>query len=216
MRKAMVLGVLALAGTLASPAFADEWSGVRLGLNLSSDKLQGDFSFAPLSATENLNSDTGSYGLMGGWGLNKWLAVEAALHGGPQFKDDQAFQPLTPATAFVRTGIDVKGVELTAVGSWWITPKFSIFGRAGMYAWKAEQTVTTGDWSQPESTWARGSTNDTGFDPVAGIGLQTELDGAAVRIEYKYAQIGDLIYPGAFVLEKNEITSLQLSIVWIL
>ena len=216
MRKAMVLGVFALAGTLASPAFADEWSGIRLGLNLSSANLEGDFSFAPLGATENLNSDTFGYGLMGGWGLNKWLAFEATLEDGPQFKDDSAFQPLTPASAFVRTGINVKGAEITAVGSWWITPKFSLFGRAGMFAWKAEQTVTTGDYTQPKSTWARGSTDDTGFDPVAGVGLQTELDGAAIRLEYKYTQIGDLTYPGAFVLEKNTITSLQFSIVWIL
>jgi hypothetical protein len=36
----MVLGVLALAGTLASPAFADEFSGPRLGMTFSSDKLQ--------------------------------------------------------------------------------------------------------------------------------------------------------------------------------
>ena len=35
MRKAMVLGVVTLAGSLASPAFADEFSGFRLGLLLN-------------------------------------------------------------------------------------------------------------------------------------------------------------------------------------
>jgi hypothetical protein len=49
MRKAMVLGVLGLAGTLASPAFADEFSGFRLGMNMSSDSLESDLFFNPLA-----------------------------------------------------------------------------------------------------------------------------------------------------------------------
>jgi hypothetical protein len=41
MRKAMVLGVVTLAASLASPAFADEFTGFRLGVLMSQDKLDG-------------------------------------------------------------------------------------------------------------------------------------------------------------------------------
>jgi hypothetical protein len=224
MRKALVLGVIALAGTLASPAFADEWSGVRLGLNLSSEKLQSDLFFAPLVATESINEQRFGYGLMGGWALNKWLAVEGSLQSGTEF-NSSVFEPLMTAPEdFVVSHTNVKGAEITAVGSYWITNKFAIFGRVGMYAWKAEETVAVGSYAIGEegctcfvpASKTTASADDTGFDPVFGIGLQTQLDGALVRLEYKQTEIGDLGLTGAFNLHDSEISSLQFSIVWIL
>ena len=47
MRKAMSLGVVALAGLLASPAFADEFTGFRIGIGMSSDKLAGSTHTSP-------------------------------------------------------------------------------------------------------------------------------------------------------------------------
>src|SRR5262245_13771589 len=85
MRKALVLGVMGLAGSLASPAFADEFSGFRLGMNMGSDKLESDFFFDPFVDTDEVNTNRFAYGLMAGWALNRYLAFEGALRGGSEF-----------------------------------------------------------------------------------------------------------------------------------
>ena len=77
MRKAMVLGVLGLAGTLASPAFADDFTGFRLGMNMSSDTLASDLFFEPALEEQHINESRFGYGLFGGWALNRYFAVEA-------------------------------------------------------------------------------------------------------------------------------------------
>src|SRR5262245_45729917 len=90
MRKAMVFGVLTLAGSLASPAFADEFSGFRMGVSFGQDKLDGLFSHSlvnpPSQTTTAGDSDRMGYSLFGGWALNKYLAAEVGYHDGTEFK----------------------------------------------------------------------------------------------------------------------------------
>jgi OmpA family protein len=218
MRKAMVLGVLGLAGTLASPAFADEFSGLRLGMNLSSDTLDADLFFEPLLATEDFRTGRFGYGFSGGWALNRYFALEAGLRSGGEFNAKPFNDFLTDPSDFIVSHTDVKGIDITAVGSLWIGKKFSIFGRAGMFAWKAEETMSVGTYASESSpgTKATVSVDDNGFDPIVGIGLQTTLDGALVRIEYQQTEIGDLGTAGAFNLHDTTINSLNFSIVWII
>lgn len=218
MRKALGLGVLTLAATLASPAFADEWSGFRLGVNLDNTQLKSDLFFAPLVATDKVDADRFGYGLSAGWGLNKWLAFEGSLQGGGQFSE-HVFQPMLAAPEdFVVSRTDLMGAELTVVGSWWVTSHVSFFARAGMFAWKADETVSVGNSETATRPAAKvsASANDNGFDPVFGVGIQTQLDGALMRVEYKETQIGDLGLTGGFNLHDSKVSALSFSIVWIL
>jgi len=228
MRKAVVLGVLALAGTLASPAFADEFSGFRLGMTFNSDKLQGDFNFAPLADTARINTQRFGYGLFGGWALNKYLAFEGGFHSGNEFNQSvfpayaATFDVAPPVTdpitldspAVMNVHNDIKSLQFSAVGSLWIGKKFSVFGRLGGMYWKAETSVGAGDPDGPPPI--RESANDTGFAPLGGIGVQTQLDGALLRLEYQYADLSDLTSSFSFSQDDNEYSSLALSIVWIL
>jgi len=228
MRKAMVLGVLALAGTLASPAFADDFSGFRLGMTFSSDKLQGDFNFAPIADTERVNAQRFGYGLFGGWALNRYLAFEGGFHSGNEFNQDvfpayaALFSVAPPVTvpetpdsppAF-RVHNDIKSLQVSAVGSVWIGSKFSVFGRLGAMGWKTDTAIGVGDPDGPPNV--RESAHDTGFAPLGGIGVQTQLDGALLRLEYQYADMGDLTSSFSFSQTDNIYQSLTLSIVWIL
>jgi opacity protein-like surface antigen len=228
MRKAMVLGVMALAGTLASPAFADEFSGFRLGMTFNSDQLQGDFNFAPLADTTRVNTNRFGYGLFGGWGLNRYLAFEAGFHSGNDF--NQAVFPAYAALFSVAPPLtdpvtldsppafnvhnDIKSLQASVVGSLWIGNKFSVFGRAGGMYWKAETQIGAGDWDGPPKITE--SAHDTGFAPLVGVGVQTQLDGALLRLEYQYADLGDLTTSFNFSQTDNEYSALSLSIVWIL
>jgi opacity protein-like surface antigen len=223
----MVLGVLTLAGTLASPAFADEFSGFRLGMTFNSDKLQGDFNFAPLADTTRVNATRFGYGLFGGWGLNRYLAFEGGFHSGNDF--NQAVFPAYAALFSVsppddcecvdsapefNVHNDIKSLQASAVGSLWIGKKFSVFGRAGGMYWKAETVIGAGDADGPAKITE--AADDTGFAPLLGIGLQTTLDGALLRLEYQYADLGDLTDSFNFSQTDNEYSAISLSVVWIL
>jgi len=220
MRKALVLGVLGLAGTLASPAFADEFSGFRLGMNLSSDSLDSDLFFNPVGDTEAQSSDRFGYGLFGGWALNKYLAFETGLRGGTDFNSDPFVKSWeTPlGVESVSSHTDIKGLDASAVGSLWIGNKFSLFGRVGMFAWKAEQTmsIVVPETTTTPRTKQTVSVDDNGFGLLYGAGIQTQLDGALIRVEYQFTEIDDLTAPGAFSLNDSKMNSLNFSIVWIL
>jgi hypothetical protein len=217
----MVLGVLGLAGTLASPAFADDFSGFRLGMNLSSDTLESDLFFNPVGGTEAVRNNRFGYGLFGGWALNRWFAVEAGLRGGQEFNVDpfrNSWETLDVDQVASHT--DIKGLDATAVGTLWIGRKFALFGRAGMFAWKAEQTVSIFRAADPiagtPDTKQTVSVDDNGFAPLFGLGIQTQLDGALMRLEYQFTEIDDLTAPNAFSLQNNKMNSLNFSIVWVL
>jgi OOP family OmpA-OmpF porin len=221
----MVLGVLGLAGTLASPAFADDFSGFRIAMNLNSDQLEGDFAFQGLGV-DPINSNRFGYGLSGGWALNRYFAVELGYHGGTEFTNDvfPAFlpsisvpppvtDPVTPDSApFFKVRNNIKSIDTSAVGSLWIGEKFSIFGRLGMMAWKAETEYSYGDADAGFKTVD--TVDDTDFAPFGGIGIQTILDRALLRVEYQYYDMGDLpvdTYYGTF---DNTMTALSFSVVW--
>jgi len=226
MRKATVLGLLSLVGTLASPAFADEFTGFRMQMNLGNDTLDSTLFLngAPPPSTDSINEDRFGYGLGLGWALNRYLAFEANLRGGTEFNANPFPQLLPSSNYFIKSRTDVKGVDMTAIGTWWIGRKFGIFGRAGMFAWKAEQKVSVGNYfidnpdptpDTPASKTAR-SADDNGFDLIYGAGFQTVLDGALVRFEYQQTEFSDIGLAGAFNLRDSKMNSFMFSIVWTL
>ena len=222
MRKAVVLGVLGLAGTLASPAFADDFSGFRLGMNLSSDTLESDLFFNPVGDTEALRNNRFGYGLFGGWALNKYFAIESGLRGGDEYNADPfvAYWENPLDVDKVASHTDIKGIDATAVGSLWIGKKVALVGRVGVYAWKAEQTMSlfrsADEVLGTPATKQTVSVDDNGFSLIYGAGIQTELDGGLIRLEYQFTEIDDLTAPNAFSLQNNKMNSLQFSIVWTL
>lgn len=233
MRKAMVLGVVSLAGLLASPAFADEFTGFRLGVLFSQDKLDGFYSHSivnpPSSTTTKSDSDRFGYEIFGGWALNKWLAAEVGYHDASPFTKNVFPEfvaaldtSVTKGSEFYKLEQNIKSVDASVVGSLWIGDKFSFFGRAGFMAWRGEVSYAYGD-SEPPTTVPvtppykfSNHARDDGFAPLFGVGIQTQLDHALVRFEYQYADIGDLAFGPNFSSTDNKYSSLAFSIVWTL
>ena len=214
MRKAMVLGVLGLAGALASPAFAeDQFSGWRLGAWIGQEAFQSDVDY--IGYFDDVDENRLSYGVFGGWGLNRYLAVEVGYHDGGDFNAHLMSDNLFP-TREVEQHTDVSGFEASVVGSWWITDKFSLYGRAGIYVWKGETTLTEDlDVNSDLPLTTRETFEDDGNEPFFGVGVQTVLDGALVRVEYQMVETGDFAAPGLDMID-NKLESLNLSIVWFL
>jgi hypothetical protein len=221
----MVIGAMALAATLGSPAFADEFSGFRLGLGLSQDTFESDVSY--LGYFDDVDTSRAGYNAFGGWGLNKWLAFEAAYKGGGDFSQILESNGFFPNSR-MRIRQETKAVEASVIGSWWITDKFSLFGRAGIYAWKGEVQFTEDpdlnfpgpcNCSTPPANPVFVDTfSDDGFEPILGFGVQTTLDGALVRLEYQMGELDD--FEGSTPFDPSmldqKLNSLQFSIVWIL
>jgi len=214
MRKAMVLGVLGLAGSLASPAFAeDQWRGIRLGLTLSQENLENDVVWNGYG--DDFKANRLGYSFTGGWGLNKWLAFELSYNDGGEFSQDLETGDFTGMTRVVQH-TDMRAFVGSVVGSWWFTDNFSVYGRAGIYYWKGQTTLsedldTTIDIPPP----FRETFEDDGSDPIFGVGVQTQLDGALVRLEYQQVDTGDVTATNLDMFD-NKFEALNLSVVWIL
>ena len=236
MRKAMVLGVVSLAGLLASPAFADEFTGFRLGVLFSQDKLDGFYNHSlvnpPSPTTTKSDSDRLGYELFGGWALNKWLAAEVGYRDGTPFTKN-VFPDFVAAldtttskgSEFYRMEQNLKSIDASVVGSLWLGNKFSFFGRAGFLAWRGEVDYVFGDNVPPTTVPVtpaykfKSHARDDGFAPMFGVGLQTQLDHALVRFEYQYVDIGDIAFGTdsfgeTFSSTDNKFSTIAFSIVW--
>jgi hypothetical protein len=215
----MVLGVLGLAGTLASPAFAkDEFSGFRLQASVGSETQNSDLTYVAVGSTEPADNNRFTYGFGAGWALNKYVAVELGLRSGSEYNSAHFERVLTQPEDYTASHLDLGGFEGSIVGSWWFNDHISIYGRAGMFGWDAEELFTVGNdatQTRPASKIVH-KASDQGFDPLFGVGFQTVLDGALMRIEYRYTEIGDLSEAGVFSLTNNSFSSLEFSIVWTL
>ncbi len=219
MRKAMVLGVLGLAGTLASPAFAkDEFSGFRITALAGSETMGSKLSSSALATTEDADSNRFTYGVGLGWALNKYIAVEVGLRGGSEFNTSQFENVEVAPEDYVASHLDLSGFEGSIVGSWWFNDHLSIYGRAGMFAWDATELYTVGNDATQVRPAAKTvhKASDSGVEPMFGVGFQTVLDGALMRIEYRYTEIGDLEKPGVFLMGSTKLSSLEFSIAWTL
>ena len=193
MRKDLAFGLVVLAGLVAAPSLAADERGVRLGIGLGEDVLRSDVTSGAITAFTK--GDRLGFSVFGGYTFNKWLAAEVAYRGGGSDFGDSG------------VSTDIRAFEASGVGSWWITPSFSVYGRLGLYAYRSETDVN-------------GSvTKSDGTEPIFGVGLQTEFDGALVRLEYQMVETGDVNLNtgvGTAVARNNELTSWQLSIVWLL
>jgi hypothetical protein len=216
----MVLGVLGLAGTLASPAFAkDEFSGFRLQALMGSETVNSDLTYVPFNSTEGADNNRFTYGVGFGWALNKYLAVELGLRGGSEFNSNH-YESLMTANPedYITSHLELGGFEGSIVGTFWLTDKIGFFGRAGMFGWDAKELLSVGNTETDTRPAAKvvHKASDKGFDPMFGAGVQTVLDGALIRLEYRYAEIGDLAESGVFTLTDTTLNSFELSIVWTL
>jgi opacity protein-like surface antigen len=215
----MVLGVLGLAGTLASPAFAkDEFTGFRITATACSETIDSKLTSVALATTEDAGSNRFTYGFGLGWALNKYFAVEVGLRSGSEFNTSQFETVEVAPEDYVAAHLDLSGFEGSLVGSWWFNDSLSIYGRAGMFGWDATELYTIGNDAtsiRPASKMVH-KASDKGFEPMFGVGFQTVLDGALLRLEYRYTEIGDLSKAGVFGLTDNKLSSFELSIAWTL
>jgi hypothetical protein len=213
MRKGMIIGALALVGSLASPAFAkDQYSGVRLGVSLGQETFDSKVSYLGFG-TEKVNTNRMGYTITGGWALNKWFAVEGAYNDGGDFNKTLFVDMDNFPLRDISSHYTMKAFVGSVVGSWWINPKLGVYGRAGVYGWNGTYSFAYDNNVRVAPGYQRQHYDDDGFEPLVGLGVQTELDGAIVRLEYSMATLSD--HTETFAAARDAtVSTLSLGLVW--
>lgn len=122
---------------------------------------------------------------MVGWRANRSVAAEASyIHAGH----------VNGRVMGVPVKFTGKALELAAVGSWWFTESWSIYGRAGILWYDARADVSGG-----------GSVGETGTSAAFGAGIQTMVEGALIRLGYDRSKF-----------DTTTVQQASLQIVWLL
>ena len=181
-------GIVLVGAVLASPAMAagnDQGflgsNTLRLGAGIAQHYVESTYN--------NLPFDEHAIALevFAGYEFNRWFALEGGyLNGGDATEDffDGAVR------------LESSAVYATALGSLPITDALSVYARAGVIKWDAEVRETL----DQQVIFKR---RRDGNDPLYGVGLAATVEGALLRLEYRYAD-----------LDFAESRIIGLSIVW--
>jgi OmpA-OmpF porin, OOP family len=183
-RGSVVTVVLAAAAAIPAPALAQTPSpvvrnyGWYLGAAVGQSDARDACTGIPVSCD---NKDIG-WKILGGYQFN------------PNFGLEAAYIDFGKATASgVVLGVNVDGsakataAELVAVGNVPVGAGFSIYGKAGVFRWDADLSV-----SAPTAGF-RASTSDSGTDLTFGAGVRYDFNlRGAVRLEWqRYKDVGN-------------------------
>ena len=130
---AALSATLALTLCLAGPAHAEWYAGATAGQSKSkfnADNLAGQFLDFGYTTTQ-MQTDTrdNTYRVFGGYQLNKYLAFEGGYADLGEFG---VRSTLAPAGTFDKR-FAVKGYDVSAVGTWPVVDKLTLFARAGVF-----------------------------------------------------------------------------------
>lgn len=140
---AMILGVL------ATPLNAYAADGFFLGASVGSASLDEDFDGL------RVDDSTQSYSLIGGWRFNPNFALEAGYLSFGDFAQDFNIGGNT-----VRARLSADGFTFGAQGSFPVTQKVSVFGRAGAFFWNGSAELVGVSQASPSD-----------INPYLGVGL---------------------------------------------
>ena len=156
-----------------------------------------------ISSSASYDESARSFSLLGGYQVNKNVAIEAAY----DYLGTYQFSGAASAGSAAAAGTEedkVDAFSLSAVLSVNLTPTFSLYGKAGVAATEDKLTCSiTGSTCQSES--------DSNTGPAFGAGGSVFLgDNSALRLEYdQFSDVGDKnneYTAGNFSLLKLEFT----------
>jgi OOP family OmpA-OmpF porin len=164
-----------------APCAAVAGEGFYAGASIGKANLDDDFDGL------EIDDDTTAYRLVGGWWLNRYFALEAGYHNFGDFEQSFSINGVSN-----RAKLSADGYTLGVQGSYPITTRVSVFGRAGAFFWDGEAEVNHASQASPEETnpylslgigyaltdslsangdWTRYELEDTNSD-VLSIGFQ--------------------------------------------
>lgn len=164
----MKRSIVALLLALPLSAFAQGYAGLGFG------QTTADFTDCSISTTCD-DSDTG-FKIFGGYRFNQNFALE----GGYADLGESTFS----IPGFASGQAEATTIFVHAIGMLPITPTVSVYGKAGLHRWDAEETG--------QITGTPFSVSDDGVDLTFGLGLQANLSKQfSVRLEWESYDLDD-------------------------
>jgi OOP family OmpA-OmpF porin len=134
----------------------------------------------------NHNTIDGGYKLFGGYQFNDYFSIEGGYFDLGEFQ----FNSVTRPAGMLKNNMQVRGINLDAVGYIPFTEKFSAFARVGVnYALTQDTFTGTG-----AAAGLAGKLSDRDTLPKAGVGLQYKFsDSLAMRVEAERYRVSNAI-----------------------
>jgi OOP family OmpA-OmpF porin len=127
----------------------------------------------------------GAWKLYGGYRFNQWFALEGGYFDLGKF----GYTATTVPAGTLRGDIRVKGLNLDVVGTYPLTPQFSVFGRLG-----ATHSRTEGAFSGTGAVVTASQTRASSTDAHVGLGFGYAFNNSwAMRLEGERQRIDDSV-----------------------
>jgi OOP family OmpA-OmpF porin len=146
-KKLAALAIVLMISTVPLSVHAGD--GFFFGANIGSANLNDDFDGL------NVDDDTTSFRVTGGWRVNKYFGLEAGYHDFGDFEQNFTIDGV-PSKAM----LSADGFTLGVTGSFPVANRVEIFGRAGMFFWDGDAEINDVSQATPEDT-----------NPYFGVGL---------------------------------------------
>ena len=187
-RKGLAILGLASAVAFTGPALAQDM-GFYAGLSIGQSSADVD-----CTGFASCDDSDSAWKIFGGYQFNRNLAAELG------YTDLGEFTATGPG---ISAAVEATAFELSAVGTFPIADKFSIFGRIGMYMADTELSATVGGTS--------GSVSDDNTGLTFGIGVRYDFTrNLGVRAEWqKYSDVG-----GDDVGGESDVDVISIGVVW--
>jgi OOP family OmpA-OmpF porin len=118
---------------------ANAENGFYLGGNIGRANLDEDFDGL------NIDANSASYGLVGGWRFNDHFSLEGGYFDFGNFEQNIDIEGATSSVS-----LSANGFTLGATGSVPLGDKFSLYGRAGWFFWAGDAEVNNVSQATPE------------------------------------------------------------------
>jgi OOP family OmpA-OmpF porin len=132
--------VLLLTFSMASLA-ATAGEGFYAGASIGKASLDDDFDGL------EIDDDTTAYRFVGGWWVNRYIALEAGYQNFGDFEQNFTIDGVSN-----RAKLNADGYTLGLQGSYPVANRVSVFGRAGAFFWDGEAEVNNVSQASPEET----------------------------------------------------------------
>ncbi len=133
---------------LTVPFHAEAGEGFYAGASIGSANLDDDFDGF------EIDDDTTAYRIVGGWWVNRYLALEAGYQNFGDFEQD-----------FIELSAD--GYTLGVQGSYPLANRVNVFARAGWFFWDGEAEINNVSQASPEDS-----------NPYLGLGLSYDISNS--------------------------------------
>lgn len=176
--------------SLAVAAESGLYAGVGLG-NANYDAMASDFDAGMASAgirsISTIDKSVTAWKLFGGYQVNRNFAIEAGyVDLGAMNINSRIMAPI-PASLIIKA--ETNGLTFVGVGTLPVADRFSIFGKAGFYAWETKVKATI---YGPLGV-GTGSSSTDGTDFTFGLGAKFDIaKNFSVRGEWDRYKLADM------------------------